>query len=66
MAKKKFYVVKNGKVPGIYDNWPDCQAQVNGFSGAIYKSFSTIEDAEAFLNDTPVKENKPVWNLSLI
>lgn len=59
MAKKKFYVVKNGKVPGIYDNWPDCQAQVNGFSGAIYKSFSTIEDAEAFLNDTPIKENKP-------
>ena len=45
----KFYVVKNGKVPGIYNTWPECQAQVNGFSGAIYKSFSSIEDAEAFL-----------------
>lgn len=49
MAEKKYYVVKVGKVPGIYFNWPDCQAQVVGFPGAIYKGFKTLEEAEAFL-----------------
>lgn len=36
MAKKKFYAVKVGKIPGIYSTWNECEAQVKGVSGAKY------------------------------
>lgn len=45
----KFYAVKKGLVPGIYDNWPACQANVSNYPGAIFKSFATKEEAEEFL-----------------
>ncbi len=48
MAKNKFYAVKVGKTPGVYRTWDDCKAQVDGVSGAIYKSFSTLVEAETF------------------
>lgn len=53
----KFYAVVNGRSKGIYTNWPDCQRSVTGYPGAIYKSFSTLEDAKAFLN--PCKASTP-------
>ena len=40
MAKRKFYVVWVGREPGIYEDWDDCLAQVDGFPGAKYKSFT--------------------------
>ena len=47
MAKgKKFYVVWNGFTPGIYHSWDDCQAQIKGVKGAVYKSFDSKEEAE--------------------
>ncbi|WP_297012085.1 ribonuclease H family protein [uncultured Dialister sp.] len=54
-AKKKYYIVKKGKKPGVYYNWPDCQKQVQGFPGAVYKGFVTREEAEAWYGK-PVKE----------
>lgn len=45
----KYYAVKKGKVPGIYFSWNDCKAMVDGYQGAVYKSFKTIEEAEAFV-----------------
>jgi ribonuclease HI len=48
---KKYYAVKKGLVPGIYNTWQECQQNINGFSGAIYKSFNTIEEAELFINE---------------
>jgi ribonuclease HI len=50
MAKKKklkFYTVWVGRNPGVYSSWEECQLQINGFENAIYKSFSTKEEAEA-------------------
>lgn len=53
MAKRKFYAVKEGKVPGIYSTWDECRAQVDGFSGAKYKSFPSLDAAEQYMsNDT--------------
>lgn len=49
MAKKKYYAVLNGKIPGIYMDWDSCKKNVDGFKGAIYKSFPTIEEAKAFM-----------------
>lgn len=48
---KKYYAVKggNGGVSGIYLTWEECKAQVAGVSGVQYKSFPTLEEAEAFL-----------------
>ncbi len=49
MAKKKYYAVKNGKQIGIYENWEDCKEQIEGFSGAEYKSFATRKEAESYI-----------------
>ena len=47
---KKFYAVKKGRNTGIFTTWEACKASVNGYSGAQYKSFSTVEEAEIYLN----------------
>ena len=54
----KFYAVKEGKKPGIYHTWDECKEQVNGYSGAVYKSFTNEEEAKAFLSEE--KEVKTV------
>ncbi len=53
MAKKKFYTVWNGVIPGVYSSWNDVKAQVEGYEGAIYKSFPTKDEAEKAYNDNP-------------
>ena len=54
----KYYAVKKGKVPGIYLNWNDCKAMVDGYQGAVYKSFKTIEEAEKFITGEKVVTRK--------
>ncbi len=49
MAKKKFYAVRKGKKVGIYNTWDECKEVVSGFSGAEYKSFTTIEEANEYM-----------------
>ncbi|OCL02496.1 RnaseH-domain-containing protein [Glonium stellatum] len=56
----KFYAVRAGKIPDIYHSWSDCLAQVRGFKGAIYKSFTSLTEAEAFMRDDSAKSPKPV------
>lgn len=51
MAKPKFYTVWKGVCPGVYSSWQDCQQQIKGFKGAMYKSFSTKEEAERALEE---------------
>ena len=46
----KYYAVQKGREPGIYNNWDDCKAQVDGFVGAVYKSFKSFDEACKFLN----------------
>lgn len=46
---EKYYAVKVGKTPGIYRDWDTCKSMVDGYSGAKYKSFPTLEEAEAYL-----------------
>ena len=58
---KTFYAVHKGKVPGVYSTWNECKSQVDGFSGAKYKKFGSIEEAKVFLefgDSPPVKEQK--------
>ena len=36
---RKYYVVWTGRRPGVYDSWPDCEAQVKGFPAARFVAF---------------------------
>ena len=56
---KKYYAVKKGITPGIYTTWADCQQNINGYSGAIYKGFSTEVEAKEFMGiEEPVQTNE--------
>ena len=55
----KYYGVKEGKVPGVYREWKECEKQIKGYSGAVYKKFDSEAEARTFVNDNkPVKEYK--------
>jgi ribonuclease HI len=52
MAKQKFYVVWEGRKPGVYTSWDECKSQIDGVAGAKYKSFESRKEAEtAFQSD---------------
>jgi ribonuclease HI len=67
MSKKnKFFVVWDGREPGIYTSWDECKRQVHAYPEAKYKSFATEAEArEAFLSPywdfvgKNAKENQP-------
>lgn len=46
---KKYYAVKKGRKIGVFLTWAECQAQTQGFSGAVFKSFPTMDEAKAFV-----------------
>ncbi len=51
MAKKsKIYVVKEGVNTGIFNTWEECEKNIKGYSNAVYKSFTSMKEAEAYLN----------------
>lgn len=50
MAKKKYYAVKSGRTCGIFESWDEAKQQVSGYSGAVYKGFSTEKEAREFLS----------------
>lgn len=56
MAKNKFYAIKKGKNTGIFDSWTECEKNVKGFLGAIYKGFPTLGEAEEWLNKSNDKK----------
>ncbi|MDO4951747.1 MAG: RNase H1/viroplasmin domain-containing protein, partial [Bacteroidales bacterium] len=49
--KPKYYVVWQGRKPGIYLTWDECKEQVHGAEGARYKSFPTMEEAQRAFED---------------
>ncbi len=49
-GKKKWYAVRRGNRPGIYETWDECKKEVAGFSGAEYKSFTAKADAQAYMD----------------
>ena len=55
MAKSKYYVVWNGRKPGIYEGWDKCKEQVAGFNGAKFKGFPTKDIALSAFSDDPRK-----------
>ncbi len=68
MAKNKFYVVWQGRHPGIYDSWEVCEKEVVGCIGAKYKGFPNRLSAETAFREGPDtyrgKEVAPTIDLS--
>lgn len=62
MAKKpKVYAVRRGRKTGILSTWAECQESVTGYPGAVFKSFSTKQEAQAYLDGEvcdPERENE--------
>ena len=46
---KTYYVVHNGRNPGIYMSWKECQKEIDKFDGAIFKKFTDQAEAKTFL-----------------
>ena len=44
-----YYAVVKGHKPGIYYNWNDCKRNIHKYSGAVYKKFDLLEDANIFI-----------------
>ncbi len=69
----KFYAVRKGKVPGIYSSWDACKRMVDGYPGAIYKSFKSRQEAEKFvaggsgiLTEKPQTDAVPVTDYAFV
>lgn len=53
--KKKYYVIWNGLEPGVYSSWDECKKNVQGFENALYKSFTSMEEADKAFTENPWK-----------
>ncbi len=45
-----YYAVKKGRETGIFESWEECQKQITGFSGAEFKKFKELYQAEEYLS----------------
>lgn len=54
----KHYAVKVGARTGVFTSWEECQKAVDGFSGAKFKKFRSLEEAERFIYDD--NDSKPI------
>lgn len=52
-SRRKFYVVWDGRAPGIYDSWEEARDQIDGYPGARYKSFNSLDAATAAFRGRP-------------
>ncbi|WP_394131846.1 viroplasmin family protein [Shewanella maritima] len=52
---KKYYVVWQGRKPGVFDNWNEAKLQVDKFAGAKYKSFPSLAEAKAAFSQSADK-----------
>ena len=55
---KKYYAVRVGKKPGIYDTWSECQAQTLRFPGALHQSFRTLAEAKEYMQSNVTYSRK--------
>lgn len=61
MPPKKIYAVRKGIKTGLFQTWAECQRQVIGFSGAEYKSFKTLKEAEDYMQGAVQQEKAQVF-----
>ena len=62
MAKKQYYAVRIGRRTGIFPSWDMCKKQIEGYSGAEYKGFSTLKEAEDYVDFKEELQNNQLAN----
>jgi ribonuclease HI len=50
---KKYYVVWEGRNPGIFNTWDECKAQTDGVAQAKFKSFTSLDLATLAFHSGP-------------
>lgn len=51
--RHKYYVVWEGREPGIYTSWEACREQVENWPEAKYKAFANVHEATAAFRGSP-------------
>ncbi|RCH97676.1 hypothetical protein CU097_014980 [Rhizopus azygosporus] len=59
-----YYAVRVGRHQGIYRNWSECKEQVNGVSGAKFKKFDSLEEAQDFVDADSSSYSQPSYSRS--
>ena len=54
----KYYAVRKGKKEGIFETWSECSSYVAGFRGAKFKSFYSLNDAEKYMSNERLSNEK--------
>ena len=61
-----YYVVKRGRIPGIYNDWSDCEKQIKGFSNAKFKKFEDYDLALDYsFAESPLTNVKPTKGIAV-
>ena len=45
-----YYAVRKGRKTGIFESWKECQKHITGYSGAEFKKFKELHQAETYLS----------------
>lgn len=61
----KYYAVREGRKIGVFESWEECEAQVKGYKGADFKSFSAMWLADDYMNGIIEKVDKPMYPLNI-
>lgn len=63
MAKKKFYALKGPQGVKIVNTWEECEKLTHGVKGVLFKSFASMEEAEAWASgiEAPVPEGLHIY-----
>lgn len=48
----KYYAVRKGRKPGIYNSWPEAQAQISGFSSPEFIRVDSEKEANDYINNS--------------
>lgn len=56
--KTKYYVVWQGREPGIYGSWAACKLQVDNFPAARYKSYESYTEAQKAFSEGSFKPRR--------
>ncbi|KAE8396834.1 hypothetical protein BDV37DRAFT_267258 [Aspergillus pseudonomiae] len=62
MASPKYYAVAQGRppAPDIFLSWDETKCLVNKHPRSIFKGFSTLEEATAYLAENGIPEHQRV------
>ena len=69
MKKNKYYVVWKGFNTGVFSSWSACREVIQGYSGAVYKSFPSLSEAQKAFNDKSYmfkQKQKPQLHSSIV